>query len=620
MRILLLFILFSLNSFSQGNSYDKAILQLKNYNLDRAEDILKEVPPGEKDQLLIALLDWQITALKSGMKIDIDTTVIPRDISERAKTLFFLKRGEQYLNLQVPKDSLGFVNYEMALNNAIKEKDTLFVCEALKKIIFNFYKNRQTHQLLPKYLTLYKDYAYDDSEIALLSYYQIALKLRKERKESIPEFKKVLDKISGKNNYIEVKLLQIIGNSYSAYLRDTDSGIAYNKRAEKILLDIPYVYAKNELFGIWTNIATGYRKKGMFKEANEYYQKVKKFALPKNRYLEYKKLYRLMAINFDSLKMSDSISYYWELRSKYSDSLAAVEELVAVTEIKEKYKAAEKEKENLQLQQDILISNNSKNIAFGIAGILVLTVISGVFILKNTRKKKLIAEQQSLIKTKEVETILKEQELQQIDAMIVGQEKERQRIANDLHDNLGGDLATLKLHFHHLKEQLKKTKTEEELFEKTDQLIADAYQKTRNIAHAKNSGVIANQGLLPAIQKMAKKISLANKIEVTVHEANLTQRLENTLEITIFRIVQELVTNCIKHASASQITIYLTEHEESLNVMVEDNGGGFNTRKIKKQDGMGLYSIEKRIEHLGGTMTVESQKSKGTTVILDIPI
>jgi len=616
-RILILYIFYSINSFSQvaTATYDKAILLLKNYQLDSTRMVLNTIPENQEDKHLTALLNWQLSALEEGMDIQLDS-VLPKNISSRAKTLFYLKKGEQYLNQSIRNDSLGFINYEMALNYAVEQQDTLLVCESLKKLIFNFYKNRKAQAFLPTYFSIYRDYVYDDVENSFYDFYQVSRK----KGEHISEYKTILTHLLNKNKYLKAKLFQNIGNHHSAYLKNRDSGIFYNKKAVAIFEKIPYAYAKIELLGILTNLGTSSRKMGKFKIANNYYQQAKKIQLPKNRYLEYKKLYRLMAINFDSLKVTDSISYYWELRSKYSDSIKDVEALAVVSEIKEKYKVAEKEKENLELQQEVLVADNNRNIALGISGGLVLLLVSGVFILKNIRKKKLIAEQQNLIQTKEIETILKEQELQQIDAMIDGQEKERQRIANELHDNLGGDLASLKMHFHHLKEHSKKTEKEALLFEKTDMILAEAYEKARNISHAKNSGVFANQGLLPAIQKMANKISLANKIEITVHEAHLTQRIENALEITIFRMVQELVTNCIKHAEANQVTIYLTEHEETLNLMVEDNGLGFDTTYIKKQEGMGLYSIEKRIEHMGGTMTVESHRNKGTTVILDIPI
>ena len=274
---------------------------------------------------------------------------------------------------------------------------------------------------------------------------------------------------------------------------------------------------------------------------------------------------------------------------------------------------AEKEKQILIEQQQ---KEQNRNIALGLGGSLALGSIIALLIFKNTKRKQKLAEQEKEIESQKLATVLKEQELTAIDAMIEGQEKERQRIANDLHDDLGGLMATVKLHFNALKD-----KKSPELFNKTNSLIDEAYQKVRSVAHAKNSGVIAKHGLLKSVKEMADKISIANKLNIEVIDYGLDTRLENSLELTIFRIVQELLSNAVKHANASEISVHITNHEESLNLMVEDNGIGFNQNQITKtKKGMGISSIDKRVEHLDGKLTIESEKNKGTTVIIDIPL
>jgi signal transduction histidine kinase len=158
------------------------------------------------------------------------------------------------------------------------------------------------------------------------------------------------------------------------------------------------------------------------------------------------------------------------------------------------------------------------------------------------------------------------------------------------------------------------------LFQKTDELIEEAYQQVRTIAHAANAGVSAKDGLLPAVKHFASKVSLMNHLTIEVEDHGMDETLENTMEITIFRIVQELITNVIKHARATEVIIHLTRYEDSINVMVEDNGIGFDINRIRPDMTMGLYSIQKRIENLGGRVTVDSIIQKGTTVIIDIPL
>ncbi|HMG93199.1 MAG TPA: sensor histidine kinase, partial [Chryseolinea sp.] len=219
-----------------------------------------------------------------------------------------------------------------------------------------------------------------------------------------------------------------------------------------------------------------------------------------------------------------------------------------------------------------------------------------------------------------VENLIREQELSGINSMLEGQEKERKRIANELHDDLGSLIATLKLHLHALKGHTIKDNHSEELLEKTDLLINETYDKVRAIAHMRNAGVSAQEGLLPAIKNFASKVSIVNSLVVEVNEHGIDGHLENSLEITVFRIIQELIANIIKHAKASNAIIHLTQHQESINIMVEDNGVGFDIALIKPSAGMGLYSIQRRVENIGGSVTIESIPNSGTTVIIDLPI
>jgi hypothetical protein len=206
--------------------------------------------------------------------------------------------------------------------------------------------------------------------------------------------------------------------------------------------------------------------------------------------------------------------------------------------------------------------------------------------------------------------------------MLESQETERQRIANELHDNLGSMLATLKLNFENLRQKKQELATEESnLYDKTDALIEEAYQEIRNISHLKNLGVIGNEGLVIAVKKMAEKMSVIKKLKINVIPYGLSERLENTLEVTVYRIVQELATNIIKHSKATDVNIYLTQHSnQNLNIIIEDNGVGFNPKDKAKSEGIGLKNIERKVEQMNGTFTIDSIISKGTTIIIDIPL
>lgn len=401
-------------------------------------------------------------------------------------------------------------------------------------------------------------------------------------------------------NYFYKKTISILDRSdkktmvdfyinYSLFFqkqRNFNEAIIQLKKAEEIHLDA-YQLKYNKI--IYENFADVYKKIGNYKKAFEYY---KKFNATK-----------------DSLNNTAQNIAISNLDKKYKNDIEK-QEL--------KTKNEKKEKENLQLKID---KEKNRNFLIGSLLFILLGGIIATLTLKNSRKKIKLAEKDKEIATQKNITFLKEQELSIINAMVGGQEKERKRIAEDLHDNLGSVLATLKLHFENLKINREKKKiNQEELFDKTESLIDQAYLKVRSIAHAKNAGVIANQALLIALQIMAEKISLADKIKIEVVHFGLNERLENSLEITIFRIIQELITNIIKHADAKNATINISLYDKNLNIIIEDDGKGFDINKVDLKEGMGISSIKTRVKHLNGTFNIDATPGKGSSIILDIPI
>ena len=303
--------------------------------------------------------------------------------------------------------------------------------------------------------------------------------------------------------------------------------------------------------------------------------------------------------------------------SKLKDSLKNIEILENSKEIEEKFQNEKLRADNLESEAK---ARENRNWLI-LSSLLILIIITVSYLqLKNSRRKRLLALQQKELETQKNLTLLKDQEIITINAMVEGQEKERKRVAEDLHDNLGNVIATLKMHFENLRFNREKKKVNQEtLFNKTEGLIDEAYQKVRNMAHAKNAGVIANQGLLVAVKLMAEKISSANTLQIEVIDYGMEKPLENSLEIALFRFIQELTTNIIKHARATMVTINISQDNEDITILIEDNGIGMDTSKIDMKKGMGLYSIKTRVEHLEGSFTIDSTPSKGTTIIINIP-
>ena len=388
------------------------------------------------------------------------------------------------------------------------------------------------------------------------------------------------------NFFLQATSLKNISQSYFAQ-KNYDKLIEYSKKGLVLAEKISNNALQNNLCYF---LYEGYKGKKNFKMAIEYMEKSNKLEAAKQ---EVKTEKQLLNIRISKIKMTDSLM---QLQNTFETSL--------------KHDLAIKQKND---------EKSNLTLGFGTGFIAILAI--GFFGYKNVKRKQLIIAQEKEIESQKKDKLLKNLELQAIDAMILGQEKERQRLALDLHDSVGASLSAAKLQFNYLINEKKKPKQTEELITKISALLEDAYLEVRSMSHLENSGVMAKNGLLPAVINLSENVSTNNGLQIEVHSHGLDQRLENSLEISIFRIIQELVTNVIKHAEATEAAIHITNHEHSLNIMVEDNGKGFNLNEVAKSNkGMGISNIEKRVEHLNGTMTIESDINKGSTFIIDIPL
>jgi signal transduction histidine kinase len=437
--------------------------------------------------------------------------------------------------------------------------------------------------------------------------------------ESKIHFQKALNYAAKANDSLNwAKISGNLGLYYSGYENKQDSArylfeneINYYSNHNKYhnLLIKPYI-----------NIANSYEKEDKIDKAFIYLKKANDIPVEKNKVFYQKVIFGKYSKYLKLLGNYKEALIYQEKYLILQDSLNRSHQNIAVTELKTKYETEKKEKENAFLKNDIEKKKQTQVILWIV---VVLSIITGtaisILISKNAKRKQQLAWQEEQLKIQKIEKNLKEQELNSIDVLIEGQEKERQRLAENLHDNLGGTLAALKLNLQNLQQNQEDKKITKKSVNNSLLLIDDAYQNVRNMAHEKSNGVVASQGLLPALERLANTIS-SELLNLKVEHFGLKNRLDNSLEIRIFRIIQELVTNIIKHANANEATISLTNHNSTLNIIVEDNGKGFLPNKISKTEGIGLDTIEKRIENLGGTLEIDSYPNKGSSIIINLPL
>lgn len=320
---------------------------------------------------------------------------------------------------------------------------------------------------------------------------------------------------------------------------------------------------------------------------------------------------------FHAMNQYDSAYHYQTLARNRQDSLYQVEKTEAIAEMQTKYETERKEKE---LAEERLLREkyaNQRSLLFQllIASLVILGLLY-LFFRQRQKAAAIIAQQKAKIHEQEVADLLQEQELKMVNAALEGQEVERRRIAKDLHDRLGSMLTTLKWRFDGLLER-ETTSAKKEPLEEANQMLDNAYHEVRRIAHDMNSGVLNKFGLVPALEELASTLQKNGTMKVEVQTFGLTKRLDTALEIIVYRIIQELVSNVLKHAQATELSIQVNNIDNNLQIAVEDNGLGFDAQKMK--EGMGLKNIEARLQSWNGQLEVDSELGRGTIVFVDLP-
>lgn len=221
-------------------------------------------------------------------------------------------------------------------------------------------------------------------------------------------------------------------------------------------------------------------------------------------------------------------------------------------------------------------------------------------------------------------TRIKEIEAQSIMSMLEGQEIERKRLSKEIHDGLGPLLSTIKISLEAVKMELEKMHETRTLKSKLDNiynLIDNLARDMRNISHSLMPKILDDFGVGPAVESLCNHLNDTEKIEVKYYNSGFEKRMNKSAELNLYRITQELINNALKHSEASQIIIQLVKHPESLLLMVEDNGKGFEKENVlPSQTGIGLKNIETRTKMLGGSFFIDSKVGKGVTATLEIPL
>lgn len=274
-------------------------------------------------------------------------------------------------------------------------------------------------------------------------------------------------------------------------------------------------------------------------------------------------------------------------------------------------------KKDQEIQESKLARQKSiKNIILFSFLILLIPVIGLLIIYyQKLQTQNELSKKQEEISEQKITSLIKEQELKLIKASIKGKDKERERIALELHDCIGGNLAAIKL-------QLNNTilRGDKEIIKIINNQLDDTYEQVRDLSHNLIPKKFSKNNFCDVLEEYFNNLGRATKLNTSFFAYPRTEidSLTEIVQIEIFKIIQELITNTIKHAKASVIDLQLNLLENELNVLFEDNGIGFNIKN--KVTGLGFANITNRLKKVSGAFHIDSRINRGTVINIEVPI
>ncbi len=403
-----------------------------------------------------------------------------------------------------------------------------------------------------------------------------------------------------------VAILGNIGGVYF-YKGDYQSAIKYYLRAikEGLKIEDQISTATAKM-----NLAEAYFTLGNFNEAKDTLLSTLKtyVRLDSKHHIVYNYDY-LYQLEYKRKKYDAAIEYL-KLKNTYQDSILNENTLNKINELQTKYETAEKEQEIATQKLEIAekeASLKAKQIQiFGLIGSLIILSLFGIVFYNQYRAKQNQKLQEAILREKE----------RGFESVIQATEEERKRISKDLHDGIGQQLSALKMALKNMVSKISDEQQQEDL-----EIIADQFSKSadevRQISHQMMPRKLMEDGLVEAIEDLLKSSFQFSEMQFTFEHHKIDQRFQERIEISLYRVLQELINNIIKHSEASEVSVQLIKNKEKLLLFVEDNGKGMDD---SKSNGHGLINIKSRLDMVKGSVNYEPSAGSGTSATVTIPI
>lgn len=558
----------SQNLSPEEKKLEKARQFLNDYKLDSAEINLKDLvnPETQKSQPKVYI------------RAELNLGRIYGDKGENVKALEYYQKALKTAESTNDKESISHVlknigvlyvswkKFDEAFNYyyeaeklAIEtgNKELIADCQNNKGIIYEQQKNYS--KALSAYkiaLDLYKEKKIPEKISMALSNIAIVYKFQKNYPEAINYNLKAISIAEKQDDkWTMSATYNNIGNLYGE-MADYKKAIEYCEKALKIAKEID---AGEIIWSTYDSMADASAKAGDYKKA---------FDFQKLSFTEFKDF-----LNKESAKQLSELNVKYETEKK----------------------------QNLINRQKFEIKQKNVWLIFG--GLLFLiSVIFAYFIYRNYQHKQDKKLQNEIFRQKELET----------KALFEGEQNERIRIARDLHDSVGQMLSLVKMNLSSQEQTVEN--------ENIQNLVDKTISEVRTISHNLIPEEL-NFGIFPALENLAEKVnsSSSTKMELNIPDEIKVLKFQKQNELSIYRIVQEVVNNMIKHADASAINLSIRKLDKSLIINIKDNGKGLDENSISNSSGIGWKNINARVNMMDGKMKIESEKLAGTQIEITLP-
>jgi len=613
------------------DSLDRAINSLLNENAVRHRS---EKTAARNDSIKTTSL---LTKAEKYKSINADTSLLyirqALDLSVSSGSLSLVSRalqqmGSHYLNHEMYREAMSYYLKSLAIEEKRKdEKRMADLYDELGSVYYYLEVFDKSLDYNQKALDIYREYG-DTLGIARALSHLGTLHSSREFCEKRSKAEKLVDFQTAIDYYNQAIQYSSLAGDHGAIAKDYQNIAAVYNKLEKPQVALTYVQRALDYYrqtgdpegilGTLFTLGKTYYRLGNYKKSVEAFRESEKMAVERRLTGGIQYLYEAMAMPYHD--MGDYKNAY-ECYIRYMtirDSVYNAEKSRQIIELETKYQSELKQKEILRLKAE---EKRRNALLYSLAAIILLLVFSIYYYVRLVRKNRIIAGQKLQITEDKVRELEQERLYLATKSVMEGEEAERTRLASDLHNGLGGLLSGIKINLSSMKENAVITHENLNAFNHALSLLDTSISELRRIAHNLMPETLNHYGLKTALEDFCTQVAPAGQPEISLQFFGDDIRYTKELELTMYRVIQELVNNALKHSEATRINVQIFSEPGRLSAQVTDNGRGFDINAVDKTlKGKGIDNIRDRITALNGKFDIWSQPGQGTEISVEIEI